>query len=74
VVAVLAFALALDSALQLIPTVGDYTFGSATAAIGAAISGDPTDLALWKAILTAGAWLLVVNGAATARFTARDLK
>ena len=74
VVAVLVLALALDTALQLIPTVGDYTFGSATAAIAAAINGDPTDLDLWKAILTAGAWLLVVNGGATARFTARDLK
>ena len=74
VVAVLVLALALDSALQMIPTVGIYTFGSATAAIAAAINGDPTDLELWKAILTVCGWLLVVNGLATARFTTRDLK
>jgi ABC-type transport system involved in multi-copper enzyme maturation permease subunit len=74
VVAVIVLALGLDSALQLIPTVGPYTFGAATASISNAITGEATDLKLWQAILAAAGWLLVIIGVASARFAKRDLK
>ena len=74
VVAVIVLALGLDAALQLIPTVGAYTFGAATSSLANAITGEPTELELWQAILAAAGWLLVVIGVASVRFTKRDLK
>ena len=74
IVAALVLSLGLDAALQLIPTVGDYTFGSALEAIRNICSGDPAQLELWQAILAAAGWLLLIIGAASARLVKRDLK
>ena len=74
VVAALVLSLGLDPALKLIPTVGDYTYGSALQSIQNLCSGDPADLQLWQAILTAAGWLLVIIGLASVRFVKRDLK
>lgn len=74
VVAALALALALDQALQLIPTVGKYTFGAATEAVSNVITGDPANLGTGIAVLTALLWVAGLNALGTARFLIQDLK
>jgi ABC-type transport system involved in multi-copper enzyme maturation permease subunit len=73
-VAALVLSLGVDAGLQLIPTVGKYSLGSATSSIGDAITGGAATLALGVALLAAVAWLAVVIGAGAARFITRDLK
>jgi len=73
-VAALVLALGVDAGLQLIPTVGKYSLGSATSSVGDAITGDAATLALGIALLAVVAWLAVVIGAGAARFITRDLK
>ncbi len=73
-VAAFVIALLVDPALQAIPTVGKYSFGSAVSALGSSITGDSSSLSLATALLTAVVWLVVVIGAGAVRFTSRDLK
>ncbi len=79
-VATLVFSLLVDSALALIPTVGKYSFGSATKAIGDLAAGGSSfgsgapSLALGVALVTVAGWLIVLIGAGSARFITRDLK
>lgn len=74
VVTAIVVALGVDNGLQQIPRVGKYAFGSAAGSIANAISGDEATLGVGVALLTAIAWLLIVNGLGALRFTARDLK
>jgi ABC-type transport system involved in multi-copper enzyme maturation permease subunit len=78
-VGTLVFSLLVDPALQLIPTVGKYSFSSAATAIGDLTTGGSSfgtgepSLALGVALITAAGWLVVVIGAGSARFITRDL-
>ena len=78
-VGTLVFSLLVDPALQLIPTVGKYSFNSAATAIaditsgGSSLGGEAPTLALGVALITAAGWLVVVIGAGSARFITRDL-
>ena len=78
-VGTLVFSLLVDPALQLIPTVGKYSFSSAATAIGnltsggSSLGGEAPTLALGVALITAAGWLVVVIGAGSARFITRDL-
>lgn len=75
-VGALAMRFVLDTpiALRLIPTVGDYTFGSGADSLMSLISGDPADLTVAVSIITAAAWLAAINGLGAARFVIQDLK
>ena len=74
IVGTLVLALGLDPILQIIPSVGKYSFGSASESISNWISGDPTSLGIWMALLAALAWVLAINALGCLRFVARDLK
>ena len=71
----IVLAIGIDNALQLIPTVGKYTFGSATTSVANAVTGvGDTTLTVGIAVLTTLVWIAVVNLAGSVRFSTTDLK
>lgn len=73
-IAATVLVLGVDNILQLIPKVGDYTFGAATNSILNSFTGEKMDLGITAAILASAAWIVGVGLLGTLRFTARDLK
>jgi len=74
-IAAIVLAIGVDNLLQLIPRVGDYTFGSATSVIFNAITdAPPGEIGTWTALATVAAWIVGITLAGTGRFVARDLK
>jgi ABC-type transport system involved in multi-copper enzyme maturation permease subunit len=77
----LVFFFVLDTALSFIPKVGDYTLGSVTSDVEAAIQGsgetafgDSTNLDPALAVLALVVWLVVLIGAAAIRTQRSDIK
>ncbi len=71
----IVLAIGIDNALQLIPKVGKYTFGSATGSVANSITGDSeATLTVGIAVLTTLVWIAVVNLAGSVRFSTTDLK
>lgn len=73
-IAGIVLALGVDDLVQLIPKVGNYTFGAATNSIFNSFTGDPMDLALSTAIAATAAWIVGVALLGAMRFGLRDLK
>jgi ABC-2 type transport system permease protein len=64
----------VDSALSIVPSLGDYTLGLAVEKIANAIGGDgDTDLSLSGAIIAAAGWLTLLLGAGWGRFRRSDV-
>ncbi|MEI6446317.1 MAG: ABC transporter permease [Actinomycetes bacterium] len=71
----IVLAIGIDNALQLIPKVGKYTFGSATGSVANSITGDnEATLTIGIAVLATLTWIAVVNLAGSVRFSTTDLK
>jgi ABC-2 type transport system permease protein len=64
----------VDSALSIVPSLGDYTLGIAVEKLASAASGDSdTEIGLTGAIIAASAWLAVLLGAGWGRFRRSDV-
>ena len=77
-VAGIGMLLVFDPLLSLIPTVGDYTLGSVLGIVDSAISGtesafETASLATSTAVITLGAWMALLGGAAARLFMSRDV-
>ncbi|MFM8762537.1 MAG: ABC transporter permease [Solirubrobacterales bacterium] len=69
----LVLAIGVDSLLQLIPTVGRYTFGSATTSLADSIAQGSAEFAAPEAAGIAAAWLVVLFVLGAIRFRRGDL-
>lgn len=72
-VTTLVLAIGVDNLLQLIPTVGRYTFGSATTSLADAIARESAELPVAEAAGIAAAWLFVLFLLGAIRFRRGDL-
>lgn len=75
----LAFAFVIDSALSVIPTVGDYSLSAAVVELMAGIAGDGVngmpsgDPQIAQALAVTAAWLTALLGVSVGRFTRSDV-
>jgi ABC-type transport system involved in multi-copper enzyme maturation permease subunit len=68
----LVIALVVDSAIGVIPAVGDYTFGANLGDVSSAARGDDVEL-LGRAIAVSLAWLVALSAASWLVFDRRDV-